>query len=215
MVMAKVKIPKYTLGEEITNAITHGIGAILGIVALILLLLKATTWVAVLSSCVYAFFTILLYVISCIYHALSPRLTGKKVLRVIDHCNVLLMLAGTYTPICLCLLTNPLNWIVFLIVWSITIVSVVFTAINLEKYAWMSIVSNLVLGWGSLLIIKTLIELCTLKGVIILILGGVAYSLGAVLYLIGKKKKYMHSVFHVFVLIASIFHFLFIYWYCI
>ena len=215
MVMAKVKIPKYTLGEEITNAITHGIGAILGIVALILLLLKATTWVAVLSSCVYAFFTILLYVISCIYHALSPRLTGKKVLRVIDHCNVLLMLAGTYTPICLCLLTNPLNWIVFLIVWSITIVSVVFTAINLEKYAWMSIVSNLVLGWGSLLIIKTLIELCTLKGVIILILGGVAYSLGAVLYLIGKKKKYMHSVFHVFVLIASIFQLLFIYLYCI
>ena len=80
MVMAKVKIPKYTLGEEITNAITHGIGAILGIVALILLLLKATTWVAVLSSCVYPFFTIILYVISCIYHALSPRLTGKKVL---------------------------------------------------------------------------------------------------------------------------------------
>ena len=213
--MAKVKIPKYTLGEEITNAITHGIGAILGIVALILLIIKATTPIAVLASCIYAFFTILLYVISCIYHALSPNLTGKKVLRVLDHCNVLLMLAGTYTPICLCLLPSPMNWIVFLIVWVITIVSVVFTAINLNKYAWMSIVSNLVLGWGSLFIIKTLIELCTLKGVLLLILGGVAYSLGAILYLIGKKKKYIHSVFHVFVLAASVFHFLFIYWYCI
>ena len=102
--MAKVKIPKYTLGEEITNAITHGIGAILGIVALILLIIKATTPIAVLASCIYAFFTILLYVISCIYHALSPNLTGKKVLRVLDHCNVLLMVAGTYMPICLSLL---------------------------------------------------------------------------------------------------------------
>ena len=213
--MTKVKIPKYTLGEEITNAITHGIGAILGIIALILLIIKSSTTTAVIASCIYAFFTILLYVISCIYHALSPNLTGKKVLRVLDHCNVLLMLAGTYTPICLCLLPSPMNWIVFIIVWLITIVSVVFTAINLNKYAWMSIVSNLVLGWGSLFIIKTLIELCTLKGVIILILGGVAYSLGAILYLIGKKKKYIHSVFHVFVLIASIFHLLFIYWYCI
>ena len=213
--MAKVKIPKYTLGEEITNAITHGIGAILGIIALILLIIKSSTTTAVIASCIYVFFTILLYVISCIYHALSPNLTGKKVLRVLDHCNVLLMLAGTYTPICLCLLPSPMNWIVFIIVWLITIVSVVFTAINLNKYAWMSIVSNLVLGWGSLFIIKTLIELCTLKGVIILILGGVAYSLGAILYLIGKKKKYIHSVFHVFVLIASIFHLLFIYWYCI
>ncbi len=213
--MAKVTIPKYSLGEEIINSITHGIGALMFIPFTIMLIIKTNTMAGVITSLVFGFFAILLYVCSCIYHALSPRITGKKVLRVIDHCNVLLMVAGTYTPICICLFKGTLGWILFSIIWIITIFAVTLTAINLEKFNWLSAVSNLIVGWGSLFLIKVLYNLVGASGLFFLITGGVLYSIGAILYALGKKKKYMHSVFHVFVLVASIFHFLFIYLYCI
>ena len=98
--MKHIKIPNYTLGEELINSISHGIGAALSIAALVLLIIRSNTLMGLLTSLVYAISLILLYTISCIYHALSPRLVGKKVLRVLDHCNVLLLEAGTYTPIC-------------------------------------------------------------------------------------------------------------------
>ena len=213
--MAKVTIPKYSLGEEIINSITHGIGALLFIPFTIMLIIKTNTMAGVITSLVFGFFAIVLYVCSFIYHALSPRITGKKVLRVIDHCNVLLMVAGTYTPICICLFKGTLGWVLFSIIWIITIIAVTLTAINLEKYNWLSAVSNLIVGWGSLFLIKVLYNLVGASGLFFLITGGVLYSIGAILYALGKKKKYMHSVFHVFVLVASIFHFLFIYLYCI
>lgn len=213
--MTKVTIPKYSLGEEIINSITHGIGALLFIPFTIMLIIKTNTMAGVITSLVFGFFAILLYVCSCIYHALSPRITGKKVLRVIDHCNVLLMVAGTYTPICICLFKGTLGWVLFSIIWIITIFAVTLTAINLEKFNWLSAVSNLIVGWGSLFLIKVLYNLVGASGLFFLITGGVLYSIGAILYALGKKKKYMHSVFHVFVLVASIFHFLFIYLYCI
>ena len=132
--MSKVSIPKYTLGEEIANAISHGVGAALAIVALVLLIIKADSAIGVVTGVIYASIMILLYIISCIYHSLSPRLTGKKVLRVMDHCNVLLMVAGTYTPICLSMLGGALGWIMFGIVWGVTILAVVLNCIDLEKY---------------------------------------------------------------------------------
>ena len=125
------------------------------------------------------------------------------------------MVAGTYTPICICLFKGTLGWILFSIIWIITIFAVTLTAINLEKFNWLSAVSNLIVGWGSLFLIKVLYNLVGASGLFFLITGGVLYSIGAILYALGKKKKYMHSVFHVFVLVASIFHFLFIYLYCI
>ena len=124
--MSKIKIPKYSLGEELVNSISHGIGALLSIAALVLLVIKAKSKGAVVGVSLYASFMIILYTISCIYHALSPKIAGKKVLRVIDHCNVLLMVAGTYMPICLSLLYGKIGWIVFGIVWAITIVGIVF-----------------------------------------------------------------------------------------
>ena len=107
--MSKIKVPKYSLGEELVNSISHGIGALLSIAALVFCCLKANTPNAVVSVCLYGSFMIILYTISCIYHALSPRILGKKVLRVIDHCNVLIMIAGTYMPICLSLFYGKMN----------------------------------------------------------------------------------------------------------
>ena len=213
--MSKIKIPKYSLGEELVNSISHGIGALLSIVALIFLVLKANSINALISVCLYASFMIILYTISCIYHALSPRIVGKKVLRVIDHCNVLLMTAGTYMPICLSLLYGKLGWITFIIVWIITIVGIVFNAINVDKYSKISVICNLLLGWGALFLINPMLGIIPWKGIIYLILGGVMYTIGSILYALGKKIKYMHSVFHFFVLFGSFFQFLFIYYYCI
>jgi len=210
-----IRIPKYTLKEELINSISHGIGAILSIVGLILLVIKANSINSIVSVCLYGSFMIILYTISCIYHALSPKITGKKVLRVIDHCNVLLMVAGTYMPICLSLLYGKLGWITFIIVWLITIIGIVFNAINVDKYSLLSVICNLLLGWGSLFLINPMISLVPLKGIIYLILGGVIYTIGSILYGLGKRIKYMHSIFHFMVLLGSLFQFIFIYYYCI
>ena len=213
--MAKVEIPKYSLGEEIFNAVSHGVGGLLSIAAIVLLIIKSSTPIGVITSIVFGFIMLVLYTISCIYHSLSPRVVGKKVLRVIDHCNVLLMVAGTYTPISLSLIGGALGWITFGIVWGITVLSVVFTAINVDKFSVLMVLCNLLLGWCGIMLLGPIMEACPMKGVWFLITGGIIYTIGAILYACGKKIPYMHSVFHLFVLGGSIFHFFFIFLYCI
>ena len=207
--------PKYTLGEEIVNAITHGVGAALAIAGLVLLIIKADSAMGVVTGIIYASIMIVLYVISCIYHSLSFRIKGKKVLRVLDHCNIQLMVAGTYTPICLSMLGGTLGWVMFGIVWAVTIVAVVFICLNVEKYKVVSIVCNLLLGWAALFIIKPLIAVCPGTGLSLLIWGGVVYSIGAILYGLGHKVRYMHSVFHFFVIGGSLLHYLMIFFYAV
>ena len=207
--------PKYTLGEEIVNAITHGVGAALAIAGLVLLIIKADSAMGVVTGIIYASIMIVLYVISCIYHSLSFRIKGKKVLRILDHCNIQLMVAGTYTPICLSMLGGTLGWVMFGIVWTVTIVAVVFNCLNVEKYKVVSIVCNLLLGWAALLIIKPLIAACPSTGLSLLIWGGVVYSIGAILYGLGHKIRYMHSVFHFFVIGGSLLHYLMIFFYAV
>lgn len=207
--------PKYTLGEEIVNAITHGVGAALAIAGLVLLIIKADSAMGVVTGIIYASIMIVLYVISCIYHSLSFRIKGKKVLRVLDHCNIQLMVAGTYTPICLSMLGGTLGWVMFGIVWAVTVVAVVFNCLNVEKYKVVSIVCNLLLGWAALFIIKPLIAACPSTGLSLLIWGGVVYSIGAILYGLGHKVRYMHSVFHFFVIGGSLLHYLMIFFYAV
>lgn len=207
--------PKYTLGEEIVNAITHGVGAALAIAGLVLLIIKADSAMGVVTGIIYASIMIVLYVISCIYHSLSFRIKGKKVLRVLDHCNIQLMVAGTYTPICLSMLGGTLGWVMFGIVLAVTIVAVVFNCLNVEKYKVVSIVCNLLLGWAALFIIKPLIAACPSTGLSLLIWGGVVYSIGAILYGLGHKVRYMHSVFHFFVIGGSLLHYLMIFFYAV
>ena len=213
--MEKISIPKYTLGEEIMNSVTHGIGAGLAIAGLVLLIIFSHSPIAIVSSAVFGSVMIILFTISCIYHALSPNVAGKKVLRVIDHCNVILMVAGTYTPICLSLLGGALGWTMFGIVWGVTIVAIVFNAIDVDRFTFVTILCCLVVGWAGLFIIKPLINACGLGGLMWLLIGGLVYSTGAVLYCIGKRHRYIHSVFHLFVLGGSICHFFFILFYCI
>lgn len=214
--MAHISIPTYSKGEEIFNSVSHGIGAILSVAGLVLLTLKASTPIATVSVSLYSAFLIILFTISCIYHALPPKTIGKKVLRVIDHCNVLNMVAGTYLPICLSLFGGRLGWLLFGIVWALTIPAVALNAINVDKYKVLSAIHSIVLGWGIILLLTPLRVLCSNLGVFgFLVGGGALYTIGAILYALGSRKKWSHSIFHLFVLAGAILHWFFIYLYCI
>lgn len=213
--MNKIKIPKYTLKEELINSISHGIAACLAIAALVLLIIKSKNALSTVCVSIYASIMIILFTISSIYHALSPNLKGKKVLRVIDHCNVLLMVFGTYLPVSLLGIKNTLGWTIFAITLTITIISITLTAINVDKFQIPEVILTLIIGWSSLIGLKALIANTTFNAFILLLIGGIIYSIGAILYAIGSKKKYIHSVFHFFVIAGSITHFFMIYLYLI
>lgn len=211
----RISVPSYTLCEELVNSISHGVAAAFSIWGLVMLIIKASKVGAMAVTTVTLFGTtmILLYTISCIYHALSPRITGKKVMRVIDHCNVFLLVFGTIIPIALVGMKEICGWIYFGIVGFITLLGIIFSAIDVEKNEKIEVVCHLVNGWSAVLFIKPLIAGVGGTGLILIILGGVMYSIGALLYGLGSTKKYMHSVFHFFCIFGTIFHYIAIYLY--
>ena len=210
-----IKIPNYTLGEELLNSISHGIGAALAVAALVLMVVKAHNPLPETTVSLFGATMIILYTMSCIYHALSPNLEGKKVLRVIDHCNVFLLVFGTYIPVSLLGVGGAEGWILFGVIGAFTIIGIVFTAINVDKYKVIATICHLINGWSILIGIPELINNAGHEGLLFMILGGVMYTIGSVLYGLGSKKKYMHCIFHVFCLLGTFFHFWSIYMYLI
>lgn len=208
----KIELPKYKLSEELINSISHGIGAALSIVAFILGLIKAENGLAIFSVFFYCISSFLLYLMSCLYHALK-RNNAKRVFRIIDHCSIYLLIAGTYTPVVLLALPHGLGWTMFGIVWAMAIFGIVLNAIDLKKFKKLSMILYLVMGWCIIFSFKTLWNSMNHTGIYLLLLGGITYTFGAIIYGIGKKKKYMHSVFHLFCLVASVCFFLSIYIY--
>ena len=217
-------LPKYTKGEEIFNMVSHIVGGALGIVALVLCVVVSFLHhdiYAVVGSFIYGFSIIILYTISSIYHGITPNLPiAKRVMQVIDHCVIFILIAGTYTPIVLCSLRreNPLvAWIVFGFVWGMSVLGITLNAIDLKKYKKFSIVCYLLIGWCIVFSLNTLIRAVGIPGFLFLLFGGVAYSIGAILYVIGGKKgyKYMHSVFHIFVVIGTVLQFFTVFFYVI
>lgn len=208
--MKDLNIPKYTLGEEITNSITHGIGALLSIVALIIsIIISAIHYngVGIVCSIIYGTSMILMYLMSCLYHSMSSNIKAKKVFRVIDHCDIYLYIAGCYTPFCISLIGGTIGWTLFGLVWSCAIIGVLLNAINLEKNKRLSLILYLVMGWMIIISIKPLINNLPINGLLLLLSGGIIYTLGAIIYKMGSKRKYFHSIFHIFVLIGSILQF--------
>ena len=213
----KIIIPKYTLGEEITNAIIHGIGALLGIAALVLCVVFSAIHgnpYAVVSSSIYGATLIILYTISCLYHSLKVN-NAKRVFRIIDHCSIYLLIAGTYTPYTLVTLNGTIGWITFGIIWASAILGITLNAINLDKFKKFSMILYLAMGWMIIFSFKYLASNLARPGLYLLLGGGIIYTIGAIFYGLGKNKKYMHSVFHIFVLIASILQFFSIFFYVI
>ncbi len=211
----RISIPKYTLGEELMNSITHGVGAGLGIAALVLCIVKSCNPLdgyKLASSIVFGITVTLLYLMSCLYHALKVN-RAKRVFRVFDHCTIFLLIAGTYTPYTLITLHGTTGWILFGVVWGVGILGIVLNAVSLKRFANLSVACYIALGWVILLASKQLVASLAPTGLWLLVSGGIAYTLGAILYGIGSKKRYFHSVFHFFCLLGTALHFFSIYFF--
>ena len=156
---------------------------------------------------------IILYTISCIYHSLSPKLKGKKVLRVIDHCNVFMLVLGTYVPVSLLSVGNKTGLFLLLFVTTITTIGIILSCINIDKYQLLEVICHLLNGWSIIIAFNILLNNIGKNGVTLLLAGGIVYTIGAIIYGIGSKVKYMHCVFHFFCLAGTILHFLSIYLY--
>lgn len=206
--MREIQLPRYSIIEERINYISHGIGALLSIVALLIMLSLSQSLLEIVCSLIFGGTLILLYTVSTLYHVLSPKSRAKLYLRVIDHCMVFMLVVGTYTPIALLAIGGMLGYVVLLFVFLIASIGIVCNIKNLEKYQLLSVLCHLIIGWSSLLFIKQLFSHIHLTGIGYLVVGGLMYSIGAILYRIGRYKKYMHSIFHFFCLAGSIFHFL-------
>lgn len=209
----RISIPRYSLGEELMNSITHGIGACLGIAALVLCIVKSCNPLdgyKLASSIVFGLTTTLLYLMSCLYHALKVN-RAKRVFRVIDHCTIFLLIAGTYTPYTLITLHGLTGWVLFGVVWGVGILGIVLNAVSLRRFAKMSVACYIALGWVVLFASRQLIASLAPAGLWLLLAGGIAYTIGAVLYGIGSKKPYFHSIFHFFCLVGTALHFFSIY----
>jgi len=208
-----IHIPDYSLGEELFNAISHGIGAGLSVAALVLLLIRAKTALAAVSCALFGAAMVLLYTISCLYHSLSRRVEGKKVLRVIDHCNVFALVLGTYVPVALLGVGGGLGWGLLGLVFVFAATGIALNAVKVDRFRAVSVICHLVCGWSILLGIPRLMETMGRAGVCYLVAGGAFYTVGSVLYGLGAKKKYMHSVFHIFCLLGTFCHFWAVYQY--
>lgn len=203
------KLPDYTKGEEVMNMVTHIVGGGIGVLALLLCLGKSLwkgSLCGILCSLAYGICMTGLYAMSSIYHGLRPC-TGKKVLQVLDHCTIYFLIAGTYTPVVLCAIAPvypAIGWGLFVFEWVLTALAVTLTAIDLKKYNVFSMICYIGMGWAVLPFMRQTIEALTKPGFLWLLWGGIAYTVGAILYGIGSQKRWFHSVFHIFVVLGSI-----------
>ena len=206
-------LPDYTKGEEIFNMVSHILGGVLGIVATVLCVVFAASHYntyGVVSSAIYGATMIILYTMSSLYHGLSPKLKAKRVFQVLDHCAIFLLIAGSYTPFALCTLRedNPvIGWVIFGVIWAMAILGIVLNAIDLKKYNIFSMICYLVMGWCIIFRVHLLPTLLGTTGFALLIIGGAVYTIGAILYGLGKKHRYMHSIFHLCVFVGSLLQF--------
>lgn len=204
-------LPVYTKGEEIFNMVTHIVGGGVGIITLVLCIIISSLHrdlCALLTTILFGVSMIMLYTMSSIYHGLRTNIS-KKVFQVIDHCTIYFLIAGTYTPILLCSLVkvNPLAaYITLGVVWGCAIVAIVLTAIDLKKYKVFSMICYMGLGWCIIFSCFDAYEALGATGFGLLLAGGILYTVGAVLYGVGKKIKYFHSIFHIFIILGSICH---------
>jgi len=216
--MARTKLkdrilPSYTKGEEIFNMVSHIVGGALGITVTTLCVIVAALHgnvFGVVGGAIYGGTMILLYTMSSIYHGLRPNTTGKKVFQIIDHCSIFLLIAGTYTPISLAFVRDgkvAWGWVIFGIIWGAAALGITLNAIDLKSYKVFSMICYLAMGWCIVMCAKQAYEVLGFGGTLFILLGGVAYTIGAILYGVGKKHKYFHSIFHLFIVAGSILQF--------
>lgn len=208
-------VRRQKLGEEIVNAITHGVGALLSIAGLVLLVVRAArygTAIHVVSVTLFGTSMILLYLCSCLYHALA-ECKGKRVFQVLDHCTIFLLILGTYIPICLVNIGGALGWTLFGVNTTCAVVGIVLTAVNMKRWKKLSMILYVVMGWMCLIGLPAIYRALDTMGFVWLVLGGVCYTVGILFYR-QKEKLYRHGIWHVFVLAGTIFQFFTVYTNC-
>jgi hemolysin III len=207
-------LPDYTRGEEIFNMVTHIVGGAFGIAALVLCIIfsvKHHNGYGLFSGIIYGISMILLYTMSSIYHGLSPRLKAKKVFQIMDHCSIFILIAGTYTPVLLCSIRQESEfwaWLLFAVVWGFTILGITLNAIDIESHQMFSMICYLALGWCIIFKMNLLPSTVGYYGIALLVAGGLAYTIGVVFYGLQSKHRYMHSIWHLWILLGSVLHFL-------
>ena len=210
---AEAQIPKrYTIGEEIFNSVSHGIGAGLSIAALVLLIVRAAVFAPqnekgfyITGFALFGAMLIVLYLMSTLYHALTPYHV-KKIFGVFDHSSIYLLISGTYTPFCLGVLRQHNGWWLFGIIWGLTIVGISLYAIFGSKMRLLSAITYVIMGWLVCIYWKPLTANVPAQTVHFLLAGGIVYTVGVIFYAL-KKIKWTHCVWHLFVLAGSILHF--------
>ncbi len=210
-------LPDYTRGEEIMNMVTHIVGGAFGLCALVLCLLKAADGdgADMAGALIYGLSMVTLYTLSSVYHGLRCG-GGKKVLQILDHCTIYVLIAGTYSIICISGLLPEypgIGWGLLALQWCLGALAITLTAIDLKKYKLFSMICYVGMGWSVILFIPQIMTVMTAVGFGLLLGGGIAYTVGAVLYCMGSKKRWFHGVFHIFVVLGSLLQFMAIYGY--
>lgn len=202
-------LPNYSRGEELMNMITHIVGGALGLAVLLSCVIKAAlrdNFFGILSCTIYGTTFITMFTISSVYHGMRTGI-GKKVLQVIDHCTIYFLIAGTYSAVVLSAIRPVypiLGWGLFIFEWSLALLAATLTAIDLKKYNVFSMICYIGMGWAIIPFWKQTLLTMTRPGFLLLLLGGIAYTIGSVLYGLGGKHKWMHSVFHIFVVVGAV-----------
>ncbi|AAW87043.1 PAQR family membrane homeostasis protein TrhA [Aliivibrio fischeri] len=205
----------YSKKEELANSLSHALGMVFGVVALILLLLKANAanadWLTITSMSVYGASIILLFLASTLYHSIAaPK--AKRLLKTLDHCAIFLLIAGSYTPYLLVSLRTPLAYWLMGVIWAIALIGIIGKIVFVYRFKKLSLITYLIMGWLSVIAVYQLVIHIDINGVILLGLGGVIYSLGVIFY-VAKKIPYNHAIWHLFVLGGCVTQFLSIYYY--
>ncbi|MGP1593925.1 MAG: PAQR family membrane homeostasis protein TrhA [Treponema sp.] len=209
--MKKIPEKRYTIGEEIANAVSHGIGVLLAIAALVLLIIRAAFYAPdgekaayIIGFTIFGSSAILLYLFSTLYHALP--LGAKKVFGVFDHCSIYILISGTYTAYCLTALRGVAGWTIFGIIWGLAVLGIVFYSVFGSRIRILSVITYIPMGWLILFAVKPLKEQLPLVSFRFLVIGGVVYTVGCIFYA-AKKIKWMHSIWHLFVIGGTVMHF--------
>ena len=203
--MERIVESKQSVGEEVANAVSHGIGALLAMAGSAVLIVNASMTsdvMGIVSASVYSFCLVFLYVISTLYHSFLEGKT-KNVFQILDHCSIFMLILGTYTPVCLSLIKGKMGWILFGVNLFITVAGIIGNAISIKDFKKLSLVLYIVMGWSILAAIKPTITSLGTEGFLFMLIGGLMYSLGIVFYKL-KRLKYSHFIWHLFVLAGSI-----------
>ena len=211
MTSATEQADEYTLPEELFHSISHGIGSLLSIAALVLLIVRAATHApdqaaasSVVGFTIFGVTLFVLYTMSTLYHARLPR-AARRVFKVLDHSAIYLLIAGTYTAFCLSILRGAMGWTLFGLIWGMAVVGIVLDSVFVCRLTWVSIPLYLLMGWLVLIAVKPLLAVIPPLSLTYLVIGGVAYTVGAIFFII--DTKWLHAVWHLFVLAGSVMHF--------